>query len=72
MEGGNLQEFFEAKGRTWRPSLLVVLQWARDLARALCCLHSHAPPIVHRDLKPCNLLLSSSGHLKLADFGLSR
>ena len=32
----------------------------------------HNRQIIHRDLKPSNLLLSASGTLKIADFGLAR
>ena len=31
----------------------------------------HSKGFVHRDIKPENLLLTSSGYVKLADFGLS-
>lgn len=34
--------------------------------------HIHSQAIIHRDIKPSNLLISSSGVLKIADFGLAR
>lgn len=45
---------------------------ARQLINVFLFLHSCKPPVIYRDLKPDNLLVESSGVLKLTDFGLSR
>lgn len=41
-----------------------------EMVTAVAALHQHG--FVHRDLKPDNFLIDSAGHLKLADFGLSK
>ena len=40
-----------------------------DLARLLCALHSKQ--LVHCDINPANILVSTSGNVKLVDFGQS-
>jgi len=49
----------EAMVRTYAAEVVLALEYC------------HGRGVVHRDLKPDNLLVSASGHLKLADFGLS-
>jgi serine/threonine-protein kinase len=48
----------------------VVLDILRQVTAALC--KACEAGIVHRDLKPENIMLSSSGEVKVADFGLAR
>lgn len=49
---------------------LISQRMSEEILTGISFLHSHR--IVHRDLKPQNLLVSSAGHIKVADFGLAK
>ncbi|KAF3642054.1 putative cyclic phosphodiesterase-like [Capsicum annuum] len=66
---GDLREYLNRK-RVLRPTK--ALRFAMDIARGMNYLHEHKEAIIHRDLEPSNILRDDTGHLKVADFGVSK
>ena len=67
MDSGSVHDIIEAKRRIPEKEAI------RIVRQAACALrHAHAKGLVHRDVKPKNLMLNSSGAVKLADLGLAR
>ncbi|RME54498.1 MAG: hypothetical protein D6795_04165, partial [Deltaproteobacteria bacterium] len=69
IEGETLQERIAREGPL---PVQVALPIFLEIVEALDFLHRQCPPLLHRDLKPHNVMLSSSGRVKLIDFGLAR
>jgi serine/threonine-protein kinase len=66
VEGGLTATRFAESRPPWPQACEILRQIAEGLAAA------HACGVVHRDIKPDNVLIDSSGHARLADFGLAR
>ncbi|MEE4273158.1 MAG: protein kinase [Thermoanaerobaculales bacterium] len=67
IEGRDLKEII-ATGHRFRPSETARI--VADIAVALD--YAHQMGVIHRDIKPGNLILTSDGSARIADFGIAR
>lgn len=67
IKGGTVRELLHMHGKI--PAKAAV-QMAKEVCDAIQA--SHDKGVIHRDVKPHNMLLTSSGGLKVTDFGIAR
>jgi len=65
---GDVHDYLKREKRPW----VQKLGMAVDAARGMAFLHLSNPPTLHQDLKSFNLLVESSGRVKVCDFGISQ
>ena len=69
IEGLNLREWMKQQGE--HPiSQAQALDWLKQIAEILHLVHQKN--YFHRDIKPANIMIRSTGHLVLIDFGTAR
>src|SRR5256885_9951974 len=66
LEGETLRERMQARALSPRKAV----DYAQQIARGLVAAHEKG--ILHRDLKPENIFVTSSGQVKILDFGLAK
>lgn len=66
MDAGSLADLCQKQGRVDQNVLAKITE---SVLQGLSYLHSNHT--VHRDIKPANILLSTQGHAKVSDFGIS-
>jgi eukaryotic-like serine/threonine-protein kinase len=67
IEGKELKDYLDGSERFDLKRILTVMG---ELLDALD--FAHEAKIIHRDVKPANLMITTAGHAKLADFGVAR
>lgn len=65
--GGSVADYMRISGNTFEEKYIAAI--ARDVLKGLDYMHSHKK--LHRDVKAGNILLSTDGVAKLADFGVA-
>jgi serine/threonine-protein kinase len=67
VEGNSLREYFARGARFAEADAVSVMVQLLDALH-----YAHEQGVVHRDVKPSNLIITSAGKLKVADFGIAR
>jgi len=67
VQGRSLRDALHEEGKV---SQVQALELTAAVLEALTC--SHNAGIIHRDIKPGNVMLTTSGQVKVADFGIAR
>ena len=67
VDGENLKEILRIQGKFSEKDTLVI---AKQIAFALE--EAHNKKIIHRDIKTQNIMMTSSGIIKVADFGIAK
>ncbi len=68
LEGVTLKSYINSKNGIL--SKRESMNFAMQICRALE--HAHSKHVIHRDIKPQNIVLTESGKIKVADFGIAR
>ncbi len=67
VEGSSLREYFTRKVPFSEKDAISLMSQLLDALG-----HAHEQKVWHRDIKPANLIVTSTGRLKIADFGIAR
>jgi serine/threonine protein kinase len=70
VEGETLEQILRVSGGRLEEDQVIDI--ALQILDTLEYLHNLEPPVIYRDLKPSNVMLSSTGKVKLIDFGIAR
>lgn len=70
VDGETLEQRLKANGGKLDPEATIDV--ALQVLDTLEYLHRRNPPIIYRDLKPSNIMTTTSGLVKLVDFGIAR
>ncbi|KQS33826.1 serine/threonine-protein kinase [Dyadobacter sp. Leaf189] len=70
LEGQDLQSYMEQQGESRVVPIPLAMKWYAQILPAFA--HAHQKGLVHRDVKPSNFFLTTSGNVKILDFGIAK